>query len=115
MGIQTQDAISTNLYSTTNNAVNGFVNKSVSLGSKKNIAEFYRNCNIFITGVTGFVGKALMEKLLRNCQVDTIYILIRQKKGVDTKARLEEVLINPVSKLIKKIILGINGRTFLYL
>lgn len=32
-----------------------------------NIAEFYKNKNIFITGGTGFVGIALVEKILRSC------------------------------------------------
>lgn len=32
-----------------------------------NVAEFYKNKNIFITGGTGFVGIALVEKILRSC------------------------------------------------
>lgn len=32
-----------------------------------NVAEFYRNKNIFITGGTGFLGVALIDKLLRSC------------------------------------------------
>lgn len=29
------------------------------------VVEFYRNKNIFVTGGTGFLGIALIEKLLR--------------------------------------------------
>lgn len=32
-----------------------------------NVAEFYKNKNIFITGGTGFLGVALIDKLLRAC------------------------------------------------
>lgn len=68
------------------------------------IAQFYANKNILITGATGeqwerpfnweiiivtsslfyigFMGKVLLETLLRKCdQINTIYVLIRMKKG----------------------------------
>jgi FlaA1/EpsC-like NDP-sugar epimerase len=39
-------------------------------------AHGYRS--IFITGATGFVGKVLVEKLLRSCpDIAKIYILVR--------------------------------------
>ncbi|XP_018574326.1 fatty acyl-CoA reductase wat-like [Anoplophora glabripennis] len=57
------------------------------------VQQFYNNSKIFITGGTGFFGKILLEKLLRSCpNVSTIYILIRQKKGKDTKTRAREIL-----------------------
>lgn len=31
------------------------------------VADFYKNTNLFITGGTGFLGIALIEKLLRCC------------------------------------------------
>lgn len=46
------------------------------------IAQFYSEKSIFITGATGFMGKVLVEKLLRDCkQVKLIYILVRMKRG----------------------------------
>lgn len=46
------------------------------------IAEFYGGKNILITGATGFMGKVLVEKLLRDCgDVKCIYILVRMKRG----------------------------------
>lgn len=43
-----------------------------------------------MTGGTGFVGQALIEKLLRCCpDIKQILIFIRQKKGVEPKERLE--------------------------
>ena len=31
------------------------------------IADFYKNKSVFITGATGFIGKQLVEKLVRSC------------------------------------------------
>ena len=62
------------------------------------VRDFFRGKNIFITGATGFLGMALIEKLLRVCfDVGTVYVLIRPKKGKEVSTRLEEVTKNPVS------------------
>lgn len=56
------------------------------------VAETLKGHVFFITGGSGFLGKVLIEKLLRSCsQIDKIYILIRQKKGKEPKQRLEEI------------------------
>ena len=40
--------------------------------------EFYKGKSILITGTTGFVGKVVLEKLLRTFpEIDTIYISIK--------------------------------------
>ncbi|KAG5669115.1 hypothetical protein PVAND_017011 [Polypedilum vanderplanki] len=55
------------------------------------IADFYANKNIFITGATGFMGKVLLETLLRKCgQINCIYILVRMKRGVDPVQRYHD-------------------------
>lgn len=47
--------------------------------------------------ISGFMGKMLIEKLLRSCtEIDTIYLLIRPKKGKDVHSRLEEAFDDPV-------------------
>ncbi|KAJ3639784.1 hypothetical protein Zmor_003121 [Zophobas morio] len=55
------------------------------------ICKFYNNQNVFITGGSGFVGKVLIEKLLRSTNVHTIYVLIRAKKGHDAQKRFDDI------------------------
>lgn len=65
------------------------------------IPEWYSGQKIFITGSTGFMGKVLVEKLLRDCKdVDTFYLLVRSKRGVEPAQRRDIYLNSPVSKLI---------------
>ncbi|PSN51360.1 hypothetical protein C0J52_07924 [Blattella germanica] len=66
------------------------------------IQEFYRGTNVLITGGTGFMGKALTEKLLRSCDVNIIYLLIRSKKGKDVDTRLEELFNDPLFDCLKE-------------
>jgi len=61
------------------------------------VQDFYRGKNLFITGGTGFVGIGLVEKLLRSCDVGTIYLLMRPKKGKQIEERLQELTKNLVS------------------
>lgn len=53
--------------------------------------EFYKQSKVFVTGATGFLGRILVEKLLRACYVDTIYVMIREKKGKEMDVRLKEL------------------------
>jgi fatty acyl-CoA reductase len=84
------------------------------------IAEFFKRKSIFITGATGFIGKQLVEKLVRSCpgrnlkkhllhllcffltsDFEHIYLLVRQKRGHNPNDRLKELLSGPVSFKIK--------------
>ncbi|KAL6427484.1 hypothetical protein ACFW04_008770 [Cataglyphis niger] len=61
------------------------------------IQEFYYGQSIFLTGGTGFMGKLLIEKLLRTCSgVASIYLLVRPKKGKDVHQRTEEIFDDPL-------------------
>ncbi|KAL1454361.1 hypothetical protein WDU94_010630 [Cyamophila willieti] len=54
--------------------------------------EFYRGKTVFLTGGTGFMGKTLMEKLLRSCpHIKHIYLLVRPKRGKDIQERVEDI------------------------
>ena len=57
--------------------------------TESEIASFYANSVIFITGASGFVGKVLVEKLLRSCpDISRIYLLLRSKRGSTSEQRL---------------------------
>ncbi|XP_060074421.1 fatty acyl-CoA reductase 1-like [Ylistrum balloti] len=67
------------------------------------ITEFYQDKSVFITGATGFMGKALLEKLLRSCPgIRRVYILIRPKKGKEVSQRLEELLNSKIFDHVSK-------------
>lgn len=73
---------------------------SMELDPKKSIPAFYAGRSIFITGATGFMGKALIEKLLRSCpNVGNIFLLMRPKKNISIDDRLRKMLTSPVSFL----------------
>ncbi|KAH7968521.1 hypothetical protein HPB52_009114 [Rhipicephalus sanguineus] len=56
------------------------------------VSEFYNDREVLITGGTGFVGKVLLEKLLRSCSgLKRVYLLMRGKKGRGPQSRLEEM------------------------
>lgn len=61
------------------------------------IPSFYSGRSIFITGASGFMGKVLVEKLLRSCPgIKEIFLLMRPKKNLNMHERLQHVLSNPV-------------------
>ena len=61
------------------------------------IRDYFKGKKVFITGATGFIGKVLIEKLLRSCpEIDLIYCLIRQKKGKHAEDRLSDLLNDKV-------------------
>jgi len=65
--------------------------------------------NILLTGGTGFLGKVLIEKLLRSTDVGIIYILIRPRKGSTAQARMEEEIVqSQIFERLKKEI-GMDG------
>jgi thioester reductase-like protein len=61
------------------------------------VIQFLEGQNIFMTGATGFVGKVLLEKLLRACpDVGKIFVLIRLRKGTDPSERVQNMISLPV-------------------
>lgn len=62
-------------------------------GDKSQVQSWYKGKSIFITGATGFMGKVLVEKLLRSCpDIKNLYLLIRSKRGQTAEVRKEQYL-----------------------
>lgn len=66
------------------------------------IRSFYTNKGVFITGATGFLGKVLLEKVLRSLPVDQVFILVRGKKDETPAQRVESLLAGPLFDRLRK-------------
>ncbi|XP_018571925.1 fatty acyl-CoA reductase 1-like, partial [Anoplophora glabripennis] len=67
------------------------------------VAELYKDKTLFITGGTGFVGKVLVEKLLRSCgDLKKILLLVRTKKDKKPQERIREIMNGPLFDMLKK-------------
>ncbi|XP_068986784.1 putative fatty acyl-CoA reductase CG5065 isoform X2 [Bombus flavifrons] len=81
---------------TNENGINKGLNKTSSL------EEFYAGSGILVTGVTGFVGKGLLEKLIRICpRIAAIFILIRPKTNETIEQRFKKLIDDPIYDDIK--------------
>jgi len=58
---------------------------------------------VFITGGTGFIGKVLLEKLLRCTDVKRVYLLIREKKGFSPEERLHQMFSAKLFDTLKSV------------
>jgi len=64
---------------------------------KSEIAEFFKDRSVFVTGSTGLMGKVLVWKLLKSCPgINAIYVLIRPKRGKSELLRYHEIIKAPV-------------------
>lgn len=81
---------------------------------KPSISEFFAGRSCLITGGTGFVGKCLVEKLLRSCpDVSKVYLIVRPKKGIPPQDRVDEIvgsdlfvpLLKNNPKIVEKIVI----------
>ncbi|XP_063242010.1 fatty acyl-CoA reductase wat-like [Bacillus rossius redtenbacheri] len=66
------------------------------------VQRFYKDCGVFVTGGTGFLGKLTIEKILRSCpDVRKVYVLIRPKKGLSVEERKKTLLDNVMFDRLK--------------
>ncbi len=53
--------------------------------------DFYKGKTILLTGCTGFLGKVILEKLMRSCpDIKKIFIMSRAKRNMEPMARLKQ-------------------------
>ncbi|KAH8383342.1 hypothetical protein KR009_008051, partial [Drosophila setifemur] len=77
-------------------------NFRLAIAMDTDIQKCFRDKTIFATGATGFVGKVVIEKLLRTTQVNRIYILVRPKRGVPIRERVTTLLRDPLFEVLLK-------------
>ncbi|KAJ8707574.1 hypothetical protein PYW07_011251 [Mythimna separata] len=66
------------------------------------VQQFYRNAAVLLTGGSGFLGKQLVEKLFRSCEIKKIYLLLRPKKGKTIQQRLAYILKDPLYDTLRE-------------
>lgn len=64
--------------------------------TKKSIKSFYHQKCILITGASGFIGKAVLWKLIHSLydSVDKIFILLRQNRQRSANGRLQDDILS---------------------
>ncbi|XP_058057958.1 fatty acyl-CoA reductase 1-like [Anopheles bellator] len=66
------------------------------------ISEFYRDKVVFVTGGTGFIGKIVVEKLLRTCEVKEVILMVREKKNTQPEQRIKALCSSPIFERLAK-------------
>ncbi|XP_026285207.2 fatty acyl-CoA reductase 1-like isoform X2 [Frankliniella occidentalis] len=60
---------------------------------RPSVADFYKGRHVLVTGGSGFLGRMLIEQLLRTCRdIGNIYIVLRAKKGESPERRLQALV-----------------------
>lgn len=64
------------------------------------VRDFYSGKNVLLTGGTGYLGKMIIEKLLRTTQVKNIYLIVRPKQHVGFDKRVSKMFEEQVRTYI---------------
>lgn len=76
------------------------------------VLDFYAGKSILLTGATGFLGRAILSKLLRDVsEISSIYLLMREKRDQSIYERTQQLLMNTDPILTK--VVAKNPRCFL--
>ena len=77
-------------------------------GRASELQKFYKGRNVLLTGATGFVGKCILEKLLRDTEVCKIFVLIRSLPGSSTQERFSTSILQSQAFERLRNIVGVN-------
>jgi thioester reductase-like protein len=62
---------------------------------KSEVRDFYRGKTVLVTGTTGFVGKVLLEKMIRAFpDIKRIYLMIRPRPNLTLAQRVHESIFS---------------------
>ncbi|XP_015921824.1 fatty acyl-CoA reductase 1 [Parasteatoda tepidariorum] len=69
----------------------------------RRVPDFYNGKSIFITGAAGYLGVIILETLLRACPgICSIYILLREKKGIQPECRKDAIFKRKIFYKLKE-------------
>ncbi|XP_055590947.1 fatty acyl-CoA reductase wat-like [Uranotaenia lowii] len=66
------------------------------------ILAMYQDSTVLITGGTGFLGKVLLEKVLRCLNVRKVFLMIRKKDDLSAQDRLRKLLDDAIFEKARK-------------
>ncbi len=66
------------------------------------IREQLAGKRVLVTGVTGFLGQALLERILFECSETRVVVVVRSQWGTNAVARVEELLTRPCFKRLRE-------------
>lgn len=66
------------------------------------LQKFYSDKTLLLTGVTGFVGKVLVEKIIWSLRPKKLYLMVREKKDVAPEERMLAIFDSYVFTRLKK-------------
>jgi FlaA1/EpsC-like NDP-sugar epimerase len=79
----------------------------------ESVESFFADKCVFITGATGFLGKVLLEKLLRSCQrIKRIYVLTRARADMTPQQRIDKILQSKVNLILELYMLEENKSSY---
>ncbi|KAF5291770.1 hypothetical protein FQA39_LY14258 [Lamprigera yunnana] len=72
-----------------------------AMDEMSDIQRYFADKSVLVTGATGFLGKVLVERILRTCDVKTLYLTVRPKKNKGAQQRVKEYFDNPVFEKLR--------------
>ncbi|XP_058798526.1 fatty acyl-CoA reductase wat-like [Phymastichus coffea] len=86
-----------------NHMLNMSKDEQTNVSGVSEVTEFFNGSNVFVTGGSGFLGKLLIDKLLRSCpKMGKLYMLMRAKKGKTSEERFKEHFQDVVYERLRK-------------